>query len=104
VTVKEVNKFTPPTHHGNQYGIIITNPPYGERLSGAQDLTQFYKDFGEVLRARFLNWEVAMLVGNPDLGKALGIHSHKHYNFFNGTIPCKLLLFQLIEANFYRRR
>ena len=103
VTVKEVNKFTPPTHHGNQYGIIVTNPPYGERLSGTQDLIQFYKDFGAVLRARFLNWEVAMLIGNPDLGKAMGIHSHKHYNFFNGTIPCKLLLFQLIEANFYRR-
>ncbi len=102
VTIKEVNKFTPPTHHGNQYGIIITNPPYGERLYGDQDLTKFYQDFGAVLRERFINWEVAMLVSNPDLGKAMGIHSHKHYKFFNGAIPCKLLLFHLNEANFYR--
>ena len=104
VTVKEINKFTPPTHHGNQYGIIVTNPPYGERLHDTEDLTQFYKDFGAVLRERFLNWEVAMLAGNPDLGKAMGIHSHKQYNFFNGSIPCKLILFHLVESNFYRRR
>lgn len=104
VTVKEVDRFTPPTHHGNQHGIIVTNPPYGERLYGEQDLTKFYRDFGAVLRERFLDWEVAMLAGNPDLGKAMGIHSHKQYNFFNGTIPCKLLLFKLTETNFYRRR
>jgi 23S rRNA (guanine2445-N2)-methyltransferase / 23S rRNA (guanine2069-N7)-methyltransferase len=103
VTVKEINKFTPPTHHGNQYGIIVTNPPYGERLCNIPDLTQFYRDFGSVLRERFLNWEMAMLTGNPELGKALGVHSHKQYNFFNGTIPCKLLMFHLNETNFYRR-
>ena len=104
VTVKAIDKFTPPTHHGNQYGIIVTNPPYGERLNDAQDLTQLYRDFGTVLRERFVNWEMAMLAGNPELGKALGIHSHKQYNFFNGTIPCKLLLFHLNEENFYRQR
>ncbi|EKE01194.1 MAG: hypothetical protein ACD_21C00195G0002 [uncultured bacterium] len=104
VVVKEVNKFTPPTHHGNQYGIIVTNPPYGERLTGPGDLTQFYRDFGAVLRERFSNWEMAMLAGNPELGKALGIHSYKQYGFFNGTIACKLLLFHLTEENFYRRR
>ena len=102
VTVKEIKKFTPPTHHGNQYGIIVANPPYGERLQDAQDLTQFYRDFGAVLRERFSNWQVAMLTGNPDLGKAMGIHSHKQYGFFNGTIACKLILFNLIESNFYR--
>lgn len=104
VTVKEVSKFTPPTHHGNQYGIIVTNPPYGERLQDAQGLTQFYKDFGTVLRERFLNWKVAMLSGNPAFGKAMGIHSHKQYSFFNGTIACKLIMFDIIATNLYRHR
>lgn len=104
VTVKEVAKFTPPTHHGNQYGIIVTNPPYGERLQNVEELKQFYHDFGSVLRERFLNWEMAMLTGNPTLGKELRIHSHKQYSFFNGTIPCKLLLFQITEPNLYRLR
>lgn len=103
VAVKPINKFTPPTHHGNQYGIIITNPPYGERLHNVQDLTRFYQELGAVLRERFLNWDMAMLASNPALGKALGIHSHKQYNFFNGTIPCKLILLRLIAENFYRR-
>lgn len=102
VTVKEVAQFTPPTHHGNQYGVIVTNPPYGERLNSMEDLSQFYSDFGKVLRERFVDWDMVMLAGNPELGKAIGIHSHKQYNFFNGSIPCKLLLFHITEQNFYR--
>jgi len=104
VVVKEVGKFTPPTHHGNQYGIIVTNPPYGERLTGSGDLKQFYRDVGDVLRERFEGWEMAMLAGNPALGKELRIHSYKQYNFFNGTLACKLLMFHLAPENFYRPR
>lgn len=103
VMYKEVSKFTPPTHHGNQYGIIVTNPPYGVRLH-SDDILKFYQDFGQVLKERFVNWQVAMLTANPELGKALGIHSHKQYSFFNGAIACKLILLDLVETNFYRDR
>lgn len=103
VTFKEVHKFTPPTHHGNQYGIIVTNPPYGVRLNHG-DVVKFYQDFGRVLKERFSNWQVAMLTANPELGKAMGIHSHKQYSFFNGAIACKLILLDLIAANFYQDR
>jgi 23S rRNA (guanine2445-N2)-methyltransferase / 23S rRNA (guanine2069-N7)-methyltransferase len=104
VVVKEVLKFTPPTHHGNQHGIIITNPPYGERLGNIDDLNKFYFDLGTVLRERFLHWQAAILAGNPELVKRIGIHSHKQYKFFNGALPCKLLLFEIIEENLYRLR
>ncbi|MCL5260782.1 MAG: hypothetical protein M1561_03745 [Gammaproteobacteria bacterium] len=101
VVVKELNNFTPPTHHGNQKGIIVTNPPYGERLK-INALNNLYKNFGNILRERFADWQVAMLTGNPELGKTMGIRAHKQYNFFNGPIPCKLLLFR-IENQFFVR-
>lgn len=95
VIVKEMARFTPPTHHGNKIGLIVTNPPYGERLGDVEQLTQLYSDFGKILRERFQNWEVAVLTGNPDLGRHLKLHAHKQYSFFNGAIPCKLLLFKI---------
>lgn len=100
VIVKELSKFTPPTHHGKQVGIIVTNPPYGERLGEVDELVTLYRDFGAILRKNFLGWEVAMLTANPDFGKHMGIRAYKQYSFFNGAIPCKLLLFKIEESWF----
>jgi 23S rRNA (guanine2445-N2)-methyltransferase / 23S rRNA (guanine2069-N7)-methyltransferase len=100
VLVKELDKFTPPTHHGQQVGVIVTNPPYGERLSEVQALMPLYKSFGTILRERFLGWQVAMITSNPDLGKTMGLRAMKQYSFFNGALPCKLLLLQVSEEWF----
>jgi 23S rRNA (guanine2445-N2)-methyltransferase / 23S rRNA (guanine2069-N7)-methyltransferase len=102
VTQGEVKQSSPAKYHIEQLGIIVTNPPYGERLSEVESLTELYSDFGAVLRKNFLGWEVAMITGNPDLGKNMGIRSYKQYNFFNGTIPCKLLLFRIMPDMFWR--
>ncbi len=102
VTVSEMKQATPASFHLTTPGIIVTNPPYGKRLNETDDLSQLYRDFGAVLRANFLDWEVAMFTGNPDLGKTMGIRADKYYNFFNGTIPCKLLLFRIIPEMFWR--
>lgn len=102
VTVDEVKQSFPAKYHLEQPGIIVTNPPYGERLHDRESLTELYSDFGKVLREKFLDWEVVMLTGNPALGKTMGIRSSKQYNFFNGTIPCKLLLFRIMPDMFWR--
>lgn len=99
VDVCDVKEVMPPE---NISGLIVTNPPYGMRLYDEERLADLYSGFGVTLRERFLNWEVALLTGNPDLGKTMGIRSHKQYNFFNGAIPCKLLLFHVTEAMFWR--
>jgi len=102
VEVGEVKQTSPSKYCIEQPGIIVTNPPYGIRLSEVEDLTELYRDFGVVLRENFLNWEVAMITGNPDLGKNMGIRAYKQYNFFNGTISCKLLLFRIMPDMFWR--
>ncbi|MBU0744279.1 MAG: bifunctional 23S rRNA (guanine(2069)-N(7))-methyltransferase RlmK/23S rRNA (guanine(2445)-N(2))-methyltransferase RlmL [Gammaproteobacteria bacterium] len=102
VTTGEVKYINPAEYHLEQPGIIVTNPPYGERLQDVESLHELYSDFGKALRENFINWEMAMLVGNPDLGKNMGIRSHKSYNFFNGTIPCKLLMFRISPEMFWR--
>lgn len=76
-------------------GLIITNPPYGERLGIQSELVFLYRDFGNLLKKQFKNWTVAVLAGNPELCKEMRMRSHKEYQFFNGALPCKLLLFKI---------
>lgn len=95
VRVKELTKLVRPTHGTQQAGLIITNPPYGERLGEISSLTFLYQHLGERLKTEFLNWQAAILTANPELGKQMGIRTHKQYNFYNGAIPCKLLLFSI---------
>ena len=104
IKVDEVKRVSPLEFHIEQPGLVVTNPPYGKRLyeENEDDLSGLYRDFGAVLRNNFLNWDVAMLTGNPELGKNMGLRSHKQYSFFNGTIACKLLLFHVVEEMFWR--
>lgn len=107
VTVKDLIKFTPPTHSKDlaaQTGLIITNPPYGVRLDDEEKLQVLYADFGKVLQEKFIGWQVAVFTGNPNLAKLMRIRALKQYNFFNGSIPCKLLLFQIEKENFFGER
>ncbi len=104
VSVRELSHLTAPTHHGNKPGLLMTNPPYGERLGDEASLKPLYQHFGARLREQFQGWEVALFLGNLELGKAMRIRSYKSYAFFNGTIPCKLLLMKIIPEWFMRER
>ncbi len=84
----------------NQTGLVICNPPYGERLGDEASLLYLYQNLGERLRQACLNWEAAIFTGAPDLGKRMGIRSHKQYAFWNGALPCKLLLIKVSAEQF----
>lgn len=79
----------------NQKGLVICNPPYGERLGDEASLLYLYQNLGERLRQACLGWEAAVFTAAPDLGKRMGIRSHKQYAFWNGALPCKLLLIKV---------
>ena len=84
----------------NQTGLVICNPPYGERLGDEASLLYLYQNLGERLRQTCMNWEAAVFTGAPDLGKRMGIRSHKQYAFWNGALPCKLLLIKVLPEQF----
>ncbi|KPA90791.1 bifunctional 23S rRNA (guanine(2069)-N(7))-methyltransferase RlmK/23S rRNA (guanine(2445)-N(2))-methyltransferase RlmL [Pseudomonas sp. RHF3.3-3] len=95
----EVGTFEPRPDQ-NQKGLVICNPPYGERLGDEASLLYLYQNLGERLRQACLNWEAAVFTGAPDLGKRMGIRSHKQYAFWNGALPCKLLLIKVRPDQF----
>ncbi len=82
-------------------GLVICNPPYGERLGDDQETAELYKKFGDSLKAHFTHWQAAMIVSNPELGFRLGIRSQKPVTFYNGALECKLLRMTVEEAAFF---
>jgi 23S rRNA (guanine2445-N2)-methyltransferase / 23S rRNA (guanine2069-N7)-methyltransferase len=82
-------------------GLLICNPPYGERLGDEQETAELYKKFGETLKAHFVGWKAAMIISNPELGFRLGIRSQKPITLFNGALECKLLRMDIEENNFF---
>jgi len=80
-------------------GLIVTNPPYGERLGAESKLPALYSQLGSILRDEFQGWQAAILTGNPPLARNLGIYARRTHRFFNGAIECRLLRFELTEAS-----
>lgn len=95
----EVATFEPRPDQ-NQKGLVISNPPYGERLGDEASLLYLYQNLGERLRQACMGWEAAVFTGAPDLGKRMGIRSQKQYAFWNGALPCKLLLIKVQPEQF----
>ncbi len=82
-------------------GLVICNPPYGERLGDEQETAELYKKFGATLKNHFVGWKSAMIISNPELGFRLGLRSQKPITLFNGALECKLLRFDIKESNFF---
>jgi 23S rRNA (guanine2445-N2)-methyltransferase / 23S rRNA (guanine2069-N7)-methyltransferase len=82
-------------------GLVICNPPYGERLGDEQETVELYKKMGESLKAHFNGWKAAMIISNPELGFRLGIRSQKPITLFNGALECKLLRLNIEASNFF---
>lgn len=101
VEKRELDNFVPKANA--KPGLVVCNPPYGERLGEITELQTLYTQIGDKLKKEFVGWHAAIFTGNPDLGKQMGIRAKNYYAFFNGAIPCKLLLFEVQENYFVDR-
>jgi 23S rRNA (guanine2445-N2)-methyltransferase / 23S rRNA (guanine2069-N7)-methyltransferase len=87
------------TRPGSDVGLVVTNPPYGERIGAESGLSELYSELGRTLRQQFKGWQAAVLTGNPPLARNLGVYAKRTHRFYNGTIECRLLRFDLNEAS-----
>lgn len=100
ISQRELSQLKALTHNaGGRKGLLVTNPPYGERLSDQPTIIYLYRHLGQVLHAEFQGWNAGVFTGNPELGKAIGLRSHKQYKLYNGLIESRLLLIDLTPDN-----
>jgi putative N6-adenine-specific DNA methylase len=79
-------------------GVVITNPPYGERLKREQ-INVFYKQIGDCFKQRYEGYNVWMISGNPEALKNFGLHPTKTTTLFNGPIECKYQCFSIYSGS-----
>jgi 23S rRNA (guanine2445-N2)-methyltransferase / 23S rRNA (guanine2069-N7)-methyltransferase len=98
ISVQQISiaAFTRPAEF--RAGLLLTNPPYGERLGDIEPLFEVYADLGRVIKTQCAGWRLGVFTGNQELGKALRLRADKRYKFFNGTIASELLLFDVLSG------
>ena len=79
---------------GFDAGLVLSNPPYGERMGDNSLLVDTYRAFGTQLHPAFEGWKAALITSEPELARATGLRAGKSYSFFNGAIECRLYCFE----------
>ncbi len=87
---RDVRDFHPPS---GAPGILLCNPPYGERIGEEKNLFGLYRLLGEVFAQRCRGWTAYVFTGNPRLAAAIGLTPAAETPLYNGKIPCRLLEF-----------
>jgi putative N6-adenine-specific DNA methylase len=85
----DIRDFNPPA---GPPGIIVCNPPYGERIGNDDDLPGLYRDLGDAIR-RAAGWSAYVFASREAPTRAMGIKPKKRTSLFNGKIHCELMEF-----------
>ena len=75
---------------------LLTNPPYGERLSG--DINTLYRKFGDVLKRSYPNTEAWIISSNFEAIKFFGLRPSRKIKLFNGKLETRLYNFPIYEG------
>ena len=73
-------------------GVIVTNPPYGERIMEKQEAEALYAGFGKAL-ARCEGWQVYLLSSHTEFERSFGRNADKKRKLYNGMIKCDLFMY-----------
>jgi putative N6-adenine-specific DNA methylase len=81
-------------------GILVTNLPYGDRIGSTEgDIRRLYEEVGDTLKQKFSGWHAAILAAEASPYKAIGLRPSRTIRLMNGSIPCRLLLFELYAGS-----
>ena len=106
IDIREIN---PPTE---QPGIVLTNPPYGIRISARggeiqqidealeSEQKQFWQQVSKPFKERFSGWQVYFFSGDLDLPTQLRLKPARKIPLFNGAIECRLFRFDMLQGSF----
>ena len=89
---RDATKITP---MDDPPGVIICNPPYGERMGEEEDLKALYKEYGENLKHNFKGFRAYVFTSNPMLRKEISLGTKSRHTFYNGSLECRLLKYEL---------
>ena len=76
-------------------GVLVCNPPYGQRIGDEQELDALYSSLGHFVREKASGWQLWLLSGNPKLTGALRLKASRRIPVSNGGIDCRWLQYEI---------
>jgi 23S rRNA G2445 N2-methylase RlmL len=80
-------------------GVIVINPPYGERMGEIARLENVYKGIGDYYKQKCGGYTGYVFTGNPSLAKKVSLKPKRSLQFFNSSIECRLLEYDLYTGS-----
>ncbi len=71
-------------------GLLVTNPPYGERLFEKEEAEELHRGLGRICKTELEGWQLGIFTANPEFGDRMGIKWEQSHRLYNGPINCRL--------------
>lgn len=89
---KDFNAFKAP----KETGVIVCNPPYGERIG--ENVDELYTAFGDNLKEKYDGWNAWMISSNMDALKKVGLRPSRKIKVFNGSLECRFMKYEMYKG------
>lgn len=80
-------------------GVMVANPPYGERLGHTEELAAFYPLLGDALKQRFQGWSCWFLSADTQLPKLIRLQTSRKIPLYNGALECRLYNINIVAGS-----
>ncbi|NVK29925.1 MAG: class I SAM-dependent RNA methyltransferase [Gammaproteobacteria bacterium] len=80
-------------------GILVTNPPYGERLEDLQTISRSYPAWGTWLKQKMPGWQTFWLTADRAMPKGMGLSPKRKTPLFNGALECRLFSIPMVSGS-----
>jgi putative N6-adenine-specific DNA methylase len=80
-------------------GILVANPPYGERVGSAEALERFYPQLGDALKKNFAGWRCHLFTADLRLAKLIRLRPARRVPLYNGALECRLYEFDIVAGS-----
>lgn len=82
-----------------EHGILIANPPYGERIGEQDELAAFYPQLGTALKRHWAGWNCFFFTADLRLPKLVGLKPSRKTPLFNGPLECRLFEIRMVAGS-----
>ena len=83
-------------------GVMVMNPPYGERMGSPEELARFYPRLGDSLKRRFAGWRCYIFTADLRLPKLIRLEPSRRTPLWNGALECRLYEFEIVSGSHRR--
>ena len=85
-------------------GVMVMNPPYGERQASEEELAAFYPRLGDALKQRYSGWTAYILTADLRLAKLIGLKASRRTPLYNGALECRLFEYRMMAGSMRKPR